>query len=174
MMKKITSFFIVLFFFAFLVTLVSLIMPSTVISSRTQMINAPFRDITTQVYDLNNWKNWNLVFQQADSIIIPGGTKGKGARIFWMTKKHRNEITVLYVSDSVIRFQIDRAGENPIINDIAIHSYDGRSDFEVEWRSIHKLKWYPWEKFAGIFIDNVVGPGYEAALKQLKDVTENQ
>ena len=138
------------------------------------MINAGLRDITTQVFDLGNWKNWNPAFQLSDSVIYPGNTKGIGAKAIWVTKKNRNVVTVISISDSAMRFQIDRHGENPIINDISVYSFEGLSDLEVEWKSIHKLKWYPWEKFAGMFIDNATGPGHEAALRQLKDVIENQ
>ena len=174
MMKKIISFFIVVFFFGLLITLVSLIMPSKVISARTVMINASLRDITTQAFDLASWKNWNPAFQLADSIIISGPVNGKGAKAVWFKNKRQNILTVIAVSDSAIRFNIDRKGENTIVNDIYVHSFEGRSDLEVEWRSIHSLKWYPWDKFAGMFIDKATGPGYDAALKQLKELTENQ
>jgi hypothetical protein len=35
------------------------------------------------------------------------------------------------------------------------------------------MKWYPWEKFSGIFVDKMTGPGYQAALNELKDFVEH-
>jgi hypothetical protein len=48
------------------------------------------------------------------------------------------------------------------------------SAMQVEWRVLTKLKWYPWEKFYGIFIDKLTGPGYEVALNNLKELAENK
>jgi hypothetical protein len=42
----------------------------------------------------------------------------------------------------------------------------------VEWRSLTRLHWYPWEKFYAIFMDKITGPGYEAALNGLKEIVE--
>jgi hypothetical protein len=36
------------------------------------------------------------------------------------------------------------------------------------------MKWYPWEKAKGIFLDKVSGPQYEAALANLKKAVETK
>jgi len=43
---------------------------------------------------------------------------------------------------------------------------------QVEWRAITHLKWYPWEKFAGIFVSEMTGPGYQQALDALQKYIE--
>jgi len=36
-----------------------------------------------------------------------------------------------------------------------------------------KLKWYPWKKLAGVFMDKIKGPQYETVLQNLKAASEN-
>ena len=43
---------------------------------------------------------------------------------------------------------------------------------QVEWNAVTRLKWYPWEKFYGIFIEKSSGQGYEDALNSLKTYVE--
>ena len=73
---------------------------------------------------------------------------------------------MLISADSTsIKFLLQAEGENDIDNDIVITRYPSQQSVQVEWRAITKLHWYPWEKFYGIFIDKLTGPGYEAAFK---------
>jgi len=44
---------------------------------------------------------------------------------------------------------------------------------QVQWRSFTKLKWYPWEKFRGLFLEKMIGESYKAALNALKTKLEN-
>ena len=45
---------------------------------------------------------------------------------------------------------------------------------EVLWYMEYKLKWYPWERFYGIFVDHIIGPAFEKGLEQLKNFAEQQ
>jgi len=47
------------------------------------------------------------------------------------------------------------------------------SVFRVNMVVNTNLKWYPWEKMKGIFLDKISGPQYEEALKNLKDYCES-
>ena len=67
-----------------------------------------------------------------------------------------------------------RKGENDVENIISVTAVNAGSEIQVEWRVLTKLKWYPWEKFYGIFIDKITGPGYELALNNLKDLAEKK
>ncbi len=42
----------------------------------------------------------------------------------------------------------------------------------VEWTAVTKLKWYPWEKFSGLFIEKITGDGYEYGLTQLNKLMD--
>ena len=49
-----------------------------------------------------------------------------------------------------------------------------QGNMQVQWQAVVHLKWYPWEKFSGIFIEKMAGQGYEDALQSLKSYVENK
>jgi hypothetical protein len=71
-------------------------------------------------------------------------------------------------TDNGVRTILSAENEADIVTDITIYAVDGIP--QVEWKSVHTLKWYPWEKFGGIMLKDMVGPGYEQALENLKRV----
>ena len=44
--------------------------------------------------------------------------------------------------------------------------------YQVQWHSRVKLKWYPWEKFRGLFLEKVIGQAYESTLQNIKKILE--
>lgn len=172
-MQKIKAFLIIVIIFFMLITVMAALMPSRVMSVRSVMINAPYEKIVTQLFDLKNWKNWNPSIQKAKSVNVSEPSNGKGATLTWDYGDTPYTIDLYSVSDSAIRFVIKRKGENDINTDVIISSFEHETGLQVEWRSIHSLKWYPWDKFAGMFIDQTAGSGYEAALDGLKNFVES-
>jgi hypothetical protein len=45
---------------------------------------------------------------------------------------------------------------------------------EVIWLLEYPLRWYPWERFEGIFMDAMLGALLEQSLNRLKSVAENK
>lgn len=155
-------------------TLLSLLIPSNVKVSRTTLINnTTWVKVLEQVINLSNWKNWHPVFKNSDAKInvIPGaGTSNSSADIIYGDKSAKLLITS---SDSnSVKFTLQSPKENDILNEILISSIPNQANVQVEWRAFNHLKWYPWEKFYGIFIDKLTGPGYEQSLNDLKDYLE--
>jgi hypothetical protein len=68
----------------------------------------------------------------------------------------------------VVKTEFTQTGEKSIINQFTLIEMKHGETTQVEWLAVANLKWYPWEKFAGIFMDQMAGPGYEAALRDLK------
>lgn len=168
-MIKIKPVIIAAFFFALLFMALSSLLPSKTMVVHSVLINAPIDSVKKNVTETRCWPFWNLfilsgtvpyITEQADSII-------------WMYKDKRNIIHVTHRSDSTIRFLMHRDGELPVINDLLIHSFEGRNDFEVEWRSVYQFKWYPWEKFSGIFVDKATAASYDSTLATLKKISES-
>jgi uncharacterized protein (UPF0248 family) len=157
------------------ITLLSLLIPSTVKVSRTTLINnTTSAKVLDQVVNLSNWKNWHPVFKNSDTKInIPDAVSGgNSAEIRYGDKSAK---LLISASDSnTVKFTLQSPGENDIQNEILISPIPNQSNVQVEWRALNQLKWYPWEKFYGIFIDKLTGPGYDAALKDLKDYLETR
>lgn len=153
------------------ITLLSLLMPSEVMTSRTITIASSPQNIMMQIQDLKNWKNWHPVFIQKD-IFISEPSTNVGSYAEWITSGKKNHLEITGMDKNEIRFILKRPGENDMMNKLGLTNFKDSSAIQVEWSALTKLKWYPWEKFSGIFIDKMTGPGYQAALNELKSVSE--
>lgn len=153
------------------ITLLSLFMPSRVMTSRTITIASSPQKIMMQIQDLKNWKNWHPVFGKKD-FFISEPSSNVGAYAEWITSGKKNHLQITTIDKNEIRFVIKRQGENDMQNKISLSTFKDSSAIQVEWSALTKLKWLPWEKFSGIFIDKMTGPGYDAALNELKSVCE--
>jgi hypothetical protein len=155
-------------------TLLSLLIPSKVKVSRTTLINNTTRaEVFAQVANLYNWKNWHQVFKNSHAkmnVITEADTGNSSAEIIYGDKSAR--LVVTSADSNSIKFILQSPGENEIQNEVIISSIPQQANVQVEWRTLNKLKWYPWEKFYGIFIDKLTGPGYDESLKGLKDYLE--
>jgi hypothetical protein len=172
-MKMIKGFLFVLIGFAVLITLVSLLMPSNVMTANTIMINAPKEKIAGLLSDLNEWKSWHPLFNDTTSRIeLSSPASGVNASAKWNTNGKENTLIITESTPSGVRFSLKRTGENEIMNMLSLNGIKDSSGIQVEWVATSKLKWYPWEKFAGIFFDKVTGPGYKASLEALKEYAE--
>ncbi len=171
-MQKLKSFFIIIVAFFVLLTLVSLLMPSRVITAHTIMINAPKEKISYYLMDLNNWQKWNPMLENASLQVSEPSTSVNGY-ITWKTNDKNNGIRILRKDYSSLMFNQTREGDNTVVNELKIQSFKDANDLQVEWIGIHQLKWYPWEKFAGMFLDKITGPAYDTALHRLKVLAEN-
>ncbi len=169
-MRLLKGFIITIAGFFVVITLVSLLMPSQVITSRTINIAAPPADIVREVSDLNNWRNWHPLFSTGGILVTSTDTAQYAE---WISGNKKNQLLLDSKSSGQVRFTLLRSGENSQQNKISLLQFKDSSNVQVEWSVLTKLKWYPWEKFSGIFIDNITGPGYEAALNSLKRKVES-
>jgi hypothetical protein len=155
-------------------TMLSLLIPSKVKVSRTTLINNTTKTkVIEQVAILSNWKNWHPVFRNSDTkinMVTRAGNSNTSAEIIYGAKSVK--LLVTSADSNSVKFTLQSPGESDLQNEIFISSIPNQANVQVEWRALNKLKWYPWEKFYGIFIDKLTGPGYEESLKGLKDYLE--
>ena len=78
---------------------------------------------------------------------------------------------IVTIRSVVVR--LHQKNENDVKNIIAVNDVQEINAYQVQWTAVIKLKWYPWEKFAGIFIEKMTGSGYELTLESLKKYLEN-
>lgn len=168
MQNKIKSLLIVTTGFIAVITLISLLMPSTVINAETVMVNAEKSKIASAISDLNNWKYWHPVFMQEQSMQIPSPAEAR-----WETGGMINTMKVISADSSVISIQLNREGQRSIQNYFSIDAIKDQPGLQVEWRVITTLKWYPWEKFGGMMMGAISKQGYQEALLSLKKHLEN-
>lgn len=157
------------------VTLFSLLMPSKVMTVRTVVIHGTAEQVFAKISDLQKWKQWHPVFMQDSAAMhISDPSSGKKAYAEWATNGKTNKLMITELSVNELKASLMREGENDANNIISVTALEDSNNVQAEWRVLTKLKWYPWEKFSGIFIDKITGPGYEAALNNLKVLIEGK
>ena len=153
-----------------IMTLLSLLIPSKVVVSRTTLINnTTVAKVQQQLHSFNSWRNWYPVFKN-ESVQIKIDSISNTAKINYQGKTA--ELKFTSETDSSISFLTIAPGENDISNQIIAIAVPKQNNVQVEWRAVNKLKWYPWEKFYGIFVDKLTGGSYEAGLQGLKEYLE--
>lgn len=169
-MKLIKGFLFAITGLCIMITLISLLIPSRVMVARGVEINAPKEKIFDAISRLPNWKYWQPLFK-SDSVQISYNADSTVAE--WESNGHHTKFMIDSLRENVVYITLQRKGENNIKNMLLLLPLENRANgVQVEWRAMTTLKWYPWEKFYGIFIDKVAGPSYEDALNSLKKYTE--
>ena len=173
-MRLFKGFFIVLAGLFIFITIFSLFIPSKLMVSRAVVINAGSGKVFSEISNLQNWKHWQPVFMN-DSSQINFKTDSNGISNYcgWDSKGKKNIVEITSKNNNSIAAVLKRSGENDVQNTISILPLSDSNQVQAEWNVFIKLKWYPWEKFYGIFIEKISGQGYEDALNSLKNYVEN-
>lgn len=126
--------------------LISLMIPSTVRTSRAIDIQTPRNKIYPLLADTLNWSKWNDL--KTDKIHI--------SQLPSDSNLLKTEWT--YGSRTIRSFyRLERLGNITV----------------VQWYFEFPLKWYPWEKFGSITFEKQFGPPMEQSLINLKNLVTN-
>jgi hypothetical protein len=173
-MRLFKGFFIVLTGLFVFITILSLFIPSRLMVSRAVVINANAGKVFNELSNLQNWKHWQPVFMKDSSQInLKTDANGMSNYCEWDSKGKKNIVEITKKNNNSIAAVLKRPGENDVENTISILPLTDSNRVQAEWNVMIKLKWYPWEKFYGIFIEKISGQGYEDALNSLKNYVEN-
>ena len=174
-MRLIKGFILAITGLFLMITLLSLLMPSKVMTVRSVVIHGTTKQVFAEIADLKNWKHWHPVFMHdSNTIEISDPSSGKNAFAAWNSNGKKNELLVTELFSTQLKADLIRTGENTAGNIISVTALKDSNNVQAEWKVLTKLKWYPWEKFSGIFVDKMTGPGYEAALNNLKELIEGK
>ena len=174
MARLIKGFLFVLIGLFIVISLFSLLIPSRVIVTKGVVINTNSTKVFTELRDLKNWQHWLPVFK-TDSVRLNCST-GEGLNSFceWESGGKINKFRMDSLTSDKVEVTLMQQEENDVVNTIRIFPLADSNTVQVEWRAITKLKWYPWEKFHGLFIEKMSGDSYDDALKSLKDYVEGR
>ena len=159
--------FIILFA---VITVIGLMFPSTVSVSRAIEVSTPKDTIYKYLNDIKYWKLW---MEGADTNTITfesAKTAGTGA----VAKIGTGEVTITHTTPDSI-YALWKSAEGNIQNSaftIIQHLHD--SGFTVQWYFQQKLNWYPWERFASLGNDKILGPVMEQSFDRLKKILETK
>ncbi len=151
------------------VTGISLLLPSSIIISRAVDIQADLSVAYPKVADLSNWKQWYL-YSDTTAFNLSANTTGKGA----VLTINKSMITLGDVTDKKVKAYWSIDADHQIPGEFNFITSDAKdaSHITIQWQVVHKVKWYPWEKFASIVADKSIGSFMEKSLDKLKEVSE--
>ncbi len=166
-MKAVKGFLLVIIGMAVVLTLFSLIMPSSVSAVRNIGINASRDSINRMITNLSSYPEWYPGLRGNQPEIAADGKS-----ISWKAGDKASKLSVVNADSNSLRLKLESGNSEPVISDIFTSVYENEPGVNVEWKLHSKVKWYPWERFGGIFFDQVSGPSMEEGLKNLKNLLE--
>ncbi len=145
-----------------LVTALGLMFPSRVIVSRAIDVTAPKDSILLVIKDFNGWQKW-LEGMTERNVVIASPTKARLGK---------TDVTITAVtSNKVASTWVDNNG-NIQTSTINLFNDGARVQTIVQWEFQQQLKWYPWERFASMMNDKILGTMMEKNLNNLKLLVE--
>ena len=173
-MKVVKGAIVVIIGLFIFLTLISLLIPSSIVTVRAETVQADSIKLYSEIADLKNWKHWHPVFMQDSSkMIFSESSTNVNDYVEWSSNNKKNKIVIAERKFPFIKILLQRDGENDMENILTLRQVQEQGNMQVQWTSITKLKWYPWEKFSGIFKEKLSGSGFQAALTSLKIYVES-
>lgn len=169
-MKKIKLVFIAFVILAGLITLISLLMPSKVMVARTVLIDTTPAAVFSKINNLKTWPSWFSPLAGDRSVVFHADLRS----MEWESGGKKNQLLLKDTTHFSSHVVLSREGHNPLDIYFSTDSIEVVRSLQLEMRVVRDLKWYPWEKFAGIVEDNMAGHAYEATLKSLKAFIEKR
>ena len=166
-MRLIKLGFISLVVLGILISVISLLMPSTIFVSRSININAPKDSVYAHIIDLKLWKEW-CANMDGGTIVYSGISAGLHASV----KVDKTTITI----DSLNTENISTTWQTPssqLSGSFNFLPNDNPSITSLQWQFVNHVSWYPWEKFAAIFSDKAIGGFMEKSLDRIKQIMES-
>lgn len=172
-MKFLKAISIVVFGLCAIITLLSLLIPNKIITAKAITVQGDSTVLFLQISDLKNWKNWHPYFSADTSLLKLGASTNKvNDTAVWMQGLKKYRLHIVKKSYPLVQINIEADGEQAVENIFTLMPVVEQGNMQVQWQTILHLKWYPWEKFSGIFVEKMAGAGNEAALQSLKNYIE--
>ncbi len=160
----VTAFSIILF-------LLSLLLSPRISVSKSILLNVPKEKIVAHLMDIKDWKNWNPLLQDSSlAYSYPSSSAVK-----WETAKGKtNAIELKHYAPDSIQLNVSTDNIPSFYSGFSIVSNtDGPAVVKLEWWIIEELKWYPWEKFYGLFSESFRETYLDNTLQAFKRYIES-
>ena len=152
-------------FLFLLLTAFSLFIPSQVQLSKALKMNTQPDSLWHVVDDFRTWGLWNTLFPglSMETPEFTGtGMKTMDAEVEWESRQPELHVSL-----------IKRGNRKPIRSGWKIVNDGLTGSINVQWYIEIKLRWYPWEKFAGMLYEKSYGDKLMEGLINLKSILEN-
>jgi hypothetical protein len=159
--------FIILFL---LITGISLFFPSHIRISKAINIKARKDSVMAQISDAGKWKNWYPGLDTAKLLYAEG--KAKGVILDNRDSLHAVYIMITGERDDEVNARFISKKLKPVINGWKIITYPAGDSVTLQWYMDFHLRWYPWEKFGSLLLEQSYGTKMERGLLNLRKLVQ--
>jgi hypothetical protein len=147
--------------------MISLFMPSHVQIVKARNMYTQTDSLWKIIHDFKTWEQWNT--------IVPGLAEQNPE--YSENKLQAKNIMVKWIGEPhpVSRFAvIERKTGKQILTGWKVANDIKTDSVMVQWLIGIQLRWYPWEKFAGMLYEKSYGDKLSEGLDRLKNLVENK
>jgi hypothetical protein len=148
------------------ITLISLFMPSQVQISKAITMQTNEEDLWQVIDDFSTWEKWNSLLPGL-SLRNPEYTsesiKAENVIITWKEKHPGLRIAA-----------VKQTGKKKLLMGWKLQAAEKVGELTVQCYMDIGLRWYPWEKFAGMIYEKYYRDELTSGLTALKEILENK
>ena len=153
---------------------VAFLLPSTYSAQRSLTINAPTEKVFPLIANHKEWKRWSIWNQRDPDMKLnySGPAAAAGSKWSWQSHKEGNgrmEWSAVEANKRV-GYILTMEGMSPATGDLLVVP-DGTGT-KVTWTINGDAGMNPLFRWLGIFMDKMIGPDFDAGLKNLKKLAE--
>lgn len=171
-MRLLKQAIIALVVFGIMLLFFSLLLPSRISVSRTVLVHAPKDSVMAALLRMEDWKHWNPVLQDSAAKYSIVSTQ----QVDWVNAAGISNSIQLKRSATDSIDVIIRSNNKPVFSSgfiVAGHPQDSLLA-KVEWWISEDIKWYPWEKFYGLFSESFRETYMDNTLQLFRYYIENR
>jgi hypothetical protein len=151
----------------FVVTIISLFIPSNIRISRAIQINSRKDSVMNQISDPKKWRDWYPDADSSKFYFENGHVRG----LILDESKHQYIILKQITEDEVTAIYTLPGKE--VRTGWQVLSTTGSTSVTVQWYMDFHLRWYPWEKFSSFIFEKLYHPQLQKGLDSLKKILED-
>jgi len=145
-------------------TSIGLLFPSTVVVSRAIDITAPKDSVMLFVKNINTWKYWMQGVNDTTTKILNSKKAVLG----------NTTVEITNISDTMVTSTWSNKNNVQQNCTITLYHQENQPTTVCHWQFVQQIQWYPWERFASMMNDKILGTMMEKNLQLLKEVSENK
>lgn len=151
------------------------LLPSTYSAQRSVTINAPVEKVFPLVANHKEWKRWSVWNQRDPNMLMTysGPEMAAGSKWSWKSKSEGNggmEFSAVEANKRV-GYILTMEDMTPATGDLKFTTEGAAT--KVSWDINGNAGMNPVFRWFGLFMDKMIGPDFEAGLKNLKKLAES-
>ncbi len=145
-------------------TTIGLLFPSTVVVSRAIDIVAPKDSVMNYIQNIPRWKFWMEGVNDTTTKILSNKQALLG----------NTSVAITNMNDSMVTSTWTNKNNVQQLCTITLYHHQNNPTTVCHWQFVQKIQWYPWERFASMMNDKILGTMMEKNLQQLKVLVEQE